>query len=72
MSDVPIGETAGSFGPVSSFGTVLRRHRQAVRLTQEELAEQADLSVRAISNMESGRTGRPRSNTCTGSRRRLA
>ena len=42
---------------------MLRRHRQAARLTQEELAEQADLSVRAISNMENGRTGRPRAHT---------
>jgi tetratricopeptide (TPR) repeat protein len=39
---------------------VLRQHRQAVRLTQEELAERANLSVRAIANLESGRTGRPR------------
>lgn len=54
MGEVPHGETAGS------FGTVLRRHRQAARLTQEELAERTDLSVRAIANIESGRTGRPR------------
>jgi tetratricopeptide (TPR) repeat protein/DNA-binding XRE family transcriptional regulator len=45
--------------PADGFGAVLRRHRQAVQLTQEELAHRADLSVRAIADMESGRTARP-------------
>jgi tetratricopeptide (TPR) repeat protein/transcriptional regulator with XRE-family HTH domain len=48
---------------LSGFGAVLRAHRLAVRLTQEELAERAELSVRAIANMESGRTGRPQADS---------
>jgi transcriptional regulator with XRE-family HTH domain len=43
----------------ASFGLVLRRHRMAVRMTQEELADRSGLSVRAIRNLEIGRTGRP-------------
>jgi len=36
----------------SSFGLLLKRHRRSAGLTQEELAEQAGLSVRAISDIE--------------------
>jgi tetratricopeptide (TPR) repeat protein/transcriptional regulator with XRE-family HTH domain len=43
----------------SAFGALLRRHREAVGLTQEELAERSGLSVRAISDLERGRTSRP-------------
>jgi transcriptional regulator with XRE-family HTH domain len=43
----------------ASFGLVLRRHRMAVRMTQEDLADSSGLSVRAIRNLEIGRTGRP-------------
>jgi transcriptional regulator with XRE-family HTH domain len=42
------------------FGELLRRYRTAARLTQEELAEQAGLSVRGIQDLERGlrwRTG---------------
>lgn len=46
--------------PAGEFGAVLRRHRRAAGLTQEELAERSGLSVRTIANMERGRTGRPR------------
>jgi DNA-binding SARP family transcriptional activator/transcriptional regulator with XRE-family HTH domain/Tfp pilus assembly protein PilF len=42
-----------------AFGTLLRRHRVAAGLTQEELAELAGLSVRAVANWERGRA-RPR------------
>ena len=38
---------------------LLRRHRMAAGLTQEELAERSGLSVRAISNIERGRTAGP-------------
>src|SRR5260221_466520 len=38
----------------SSFGELLRRHRLAVGMTQEELAERAALSVYSISNLERG------------------
>ncbi|HEY1298491.1 MAG TPA: helix-turn-helix domain-containing protein [Chloroflexota bacterium] len=37
-----------------SFGDVLRRHRVAAGLTQEELAERAGLSARAITDLERG------------------
>jgi len=42
-----------------SFGTLLRRYRLALGLSQEELANRSGLSIRAIANMERGRTGRP-------------
>ncbi|MDQ2827502.1 MAG: tetratricopeptide repeat protein [Chloroflexota bacterium] len=38
----------------SRFGSLLRRHRKAAGLTQEELAEKARLSARAISDLERG------------------
>lgn len=38
------------------FATLLRRHRLAVGLTQEELAEQAHFSARGISDLERGVT----------------
>src|SRR5579884_35606 len=38
----------------ASFAALLRRHRMACGLTQEELAERAGLSVRAISDLERG------------------
>src|SRR5919201_6300188 len=37
-----------------SFGVLLRRYREAAALSQEELAEQAHLSVEAISALERG------------------
>ncbi|MEU4210965.1 NB-ARC domain-containing protein [Streptomyces sp. NPDC026206] len=42
-----------------SFGPLLRRCRLAAGMTQTELAGASGLSVRAISDMERGRTGRP-------------
>jgi tetratricopeptide (TPR) repeat protein/DNA-binding XRE family transcriptional regulator len=50
-------------GHASAFGSLLRRHRLAARLTQEDLAERSGLSVRAIANAESGRTRRPHRNS---------
>src|SRR5580692_1461814 len=41
-------------GGPDGFGVVLRRKRQAAGLTQEELAERAALSVRAIRDLERG------------------
>jgi tetratricopeptide (TPR) repeat protein/transcriptional regulator with XRE-family HTH domain len=41
------------------FGRLLRRCRMGAGLTQEELAARAGLSVRAVSDMERGRTQRP-------------
>ena len=42
-----------------SFGLLVRRYRAFAALTQEELASRAGLSVRAVSDMERGRTRRP-------------
>jgi predicted ATPase/DNA-binding XRE family transcriptional regulator len=47
--------------PTSSakFGDLLRRYRLAAGLTQEELAERAQVSPRAISDLERGQRNRP-------------
>jgi transcriptional regulator with XRE-family HTH domain len=37
-----------------TFALLLKRHRRATQMTQEELAEQTGLSVRAISDLERG------------------
>jgi tetratricopeptide (TPR) repeat protein/transcriptional regulator with XRE-family HTH domain len=47
-----VGEEAEPGG----FGQLLRGYRSAAGLTQEELAQRSGLSVRALSNMERGRT----------------
>ncbi len=46
----------GAAGDVASqpFGSLLRRHRIAAGLTQEELAERAGLSARGLSDLERG------------------
>jgi transcriptional regulator with XRE-family HTH domain/tetratricopeptide (TPR) repeat protein len=51
-----------------ALGTWLRSCRQSAGMSQEELAERASLSVRALSNIERGRTEYPH----PGSLRRLA
>jgi transcriptional regulator with XRE-family HTH domain len=43
-----------------SFGTRMAEARRTAGLSQEELAVRAGLSVRAIRNLETGRTARPR------------
>jgi transcriptional regulator with XRE-family HTH domain len=48
---------------VGDLGERLRRQRVAAGLTQEDLARRSGLSVRAISDMERGRTRRPRRST---------
>ncbi|OLF17619.1 tetratricopeptide repeat protein [Actinophytocola xanthii] len=45
-----------SAGPASSFGELLIAHRRAAGLTQEGLAEASGLSVRALRDVERGRT----------------
>ena len=47
----------------SSFAALLRQHRLASGLTQEELAERAGLSGRAISDLERGLKQAPRPST---------
>lgn len=49
--------------PVSFFGEMLRRYRTAANLSQEELAERASLSARAISDLERGVKRAPRKDT---------
>ena len=50
-------------GGERSLGSWLRRQREDACLTQQELAERSGLSVRAISNLERGRTRRPYPNS---------
>ncbi|GGS57131.1 MULTISPECIES: helix-turn-helix domain-containing protein [Actinokineospora] len=45
--------------PEAPFGAVLRGHRIARGMTQEDLASASGLSVRAIRNLEIGRTRQP-------------
>src|SRR5690348_8899033 len=45
------------------FATLLHSYRAATGLTQEELAERAGLSARAISDLERGVRGRPQRET---------
>ena len=47
----------------SSFGALLKRYRQAAGLSQEALAARADLSARAISDLERGINRTPRYDT---------
>ncbi|MFF7971089.1 NB-ARC domain-containing protein [Streptomyces sp. NPDC007905] len=47
-------------GPGPSLAVALVRAREAACLTQDELAVRSGLSVRAIRNLETGRTARPR------------
>jgi predicted ATPase/DNA-binding XRE family transcriptional regulator len=49
----------------ATFGQVLRRYRQAARLSQDELALKAGLSTRAISDLERGINRSPRKATLT-------
>ncbi|HEX6800700.1 MAG TPA: ABC transporter substrate-binding protein [Ktedonobacterales bacterium] len=46
-----------------TFADLLRHHRTAAGLTQEELAERANLSVDAISTLERGTRRKPRKDT---------
>jgi predicted ATPase/DNA-binding XRE family transcriptional regulator len=55
-------------GLAPSFGQLLRHHRLHVGLSQEKLAEEADLSVNQISDLERDRRARPHPDTL----RRLA
>jgi transcriptional regulator with XRE-family HTH domain len=50
-------------GDQGNFGKILRRYRWGAGLTQEELARQSGLSVRAVSDIERGHTSRPYART---------
>ncbi|MET0234579.1 MAG: tetratricopeptide repeat protein [Kibdelosporangium sp.] len=56
-----------AFGP-NELGELLRAHRVRAGLTQQELADRADVSVRAVRYIEQGRVAKPR----PASMRRLA
>jgi transcriptional regulator with XRE-family HTH domain len=47
----------------TTFGALLKRYRMAAGLTQEALAERANLSTRAISDLEQGLSRMPRYDT---------
>jgi serine/threonine protein kinase/DNA-binding beta-propeller fold protein YncE/class 3 adenylate cyclase len=47
----------------SAFAVLLRQHRVEAGLTQEELAERAGLSTRAVSDLERGVNRRPQAHT---------
>ena len=49
----------GLSGGNAAVGRWLRHHRAAAGLTQEELAERSGISVRAIGDLERGRTRKP-------------
>jgi len=51
--DVPAHAARRSVADVG-FGDVLRQHRVAAGLTQEDLAERAGLSLRGVSDLERG------------------
>ncbi len=57
VKDAHVDTLANGHG---SFGDALRRRRSELGLTQEELAARTGLSVRTISDIERGRTPRPR------------
>jgi len=59
----PDGEERGVVHGKQSFGAVLRGLRQRGRLTMEELAEASGVSVRAIGDMERGRSLVPQRRT---------
>jgi transcriptional regulator with XRE-family HTH domain len=50
-------------GQPGVFGAVLRRHRVALGLTQEALAERAGMSARTIADLERGVNRTPRRDT---------
>ena len=50
-------------GPSPPFATLLRRYRQDAGLSQEELAEQAGLSVRTVGDLKRGGSHAPRKDT---------
>lgn len=50
-------------GQSLTFGALLRRHRRAIGLTQEELAVRAELSVEAVSALERGVSRAPHRDT---------
>lgn len=63
LPDIWKGAAAMSVPPAPSLGALLRRLRIAAGLTQDELAQRAGLSVRAISDLERGVRRAPHKDT---------
>src|SRR5579872_4821811 len=59
MAGRPIRDGKVATERETRFGSLLRRYRRTAGLTQEELAERAGLSRRAISDLERGERTRP-------------
>ncbi|HET8909749.1 MAG TPA: ABC transporter substrate-binding protein [Ktedonobacterales bacterium] len=60
---LPPSSSLSSSSSAVTFADLLRSHRTAAGLTQEELADKAHLSVDAISALERGERRRPRKDT---------
>src|SRR5215510_8880861 len=56
-------QPAGAPPPDSSFGALLRAFRHRACLSQEQLAARAELSERAVRDLEAGRVRSPRHDT---------
>jgi len=56
-------QPASASPPDGSFGALLRAFRHRACLSQEQLAARAELSERAVRNLEAGRVRSPRNNT---------
>lgn len=61
--ETPAYDPPSAVPPPPTFGALLKRYRLAAGLTQEELAERARLSVRAISDLERGLHHAPQKET---------
>src|SRR5471032_2777411 len=63
MTSEPSERGAVDPGTWPDLGDLLRRYRVAAGLTQEELAERAGVSVRAVGDIERRVSGTPHRNT---------
>lgn len=57
------GEAVKAVEPVTSFGSLLRRHRLGAGLTQEELADSSGVNSHTISDLERGYARKPHADT---------
>ena len=63
QADQAVRQVGTSAHETESFGALLRRHRLAASLSQEQLGERAGLSPNAIASLERGRRTAPRPGT---------
>src|SRR5215469_17351780 len=59
MQTIGLGEAGAAADARGKLGEFIRSRRIAAGLTQEELAERAELGVRTIRDIEQGRSVRP-------------